>query len=243
MVEIIYYTNNRLDKHLFHLVQRQILKSGLPVVSTSLKPINFGKNTVVKGQSGYLTMMKQIITALEASTADVVFFCEHDVLYHPSHFNFTPLKDDIFYYNNNLWRWWLGSDTLIRHARMYSLSCMCANRKFTLDHYKMRQRNIEKHGLDEFKSREPKLARRWGYEPGTKKKKRGGLTNDDFNIWESDFPNIDIRHKGTYSSPKIRLEDFKHKPTWWREININKIPGWNLVSLFPQGTKFSSRGL
>src|SRR3972149_11579423 len=102
---IIYYTDNRLIEPLFSVCQKYILASGLPIVSTSLAPINFGKNIVVAGKPGYVTMVDQIVTALEASTADYVFFCEHDVLYHKSHFDCLPPKDDVYYYNMNNWRW------------------------------------------------------------------------------------------------------------------------------------------
>jgi len=109
---------------------------------------------------------------------------------------------------------------------------MCCNREFALEHYKMRQRKIVEQGLDHFRSREPRFARLWGYEPGTKKKKRGGLTDDDFETWSSEIPVIDVRYKGTFSSPKIHLKDFKHEPNNWEEMNINKVKGWDMKKLF-----------
>ena len=162
----------------------------------------------------------------------IVFFTESDVLYPASHFDFIPPKDDIFYYNKNVWRWEFGSSIAIRHERMLPLSCLCVNREFALLYYEMLEKKIKEVGLDRFKSREPELARKWGYEPGTKKKKRGGLTDDDFETWSSEYPNIDIRHKGTFSPPKVTLKSFKHQPVNWQEIPIDKIPGWNLRTLF-----------
>jgi hypothetical protein len=100
----------------------------------------------------------------------------------------------------------------------------------------MRQRKIEEWGLDHFRSREPRLARLWGYEPGLKLRRRGGLTDDGFDTWNSKDPVIDIRHKGTFSSPKIHLKDFKHKPTNWQEISIKDIPYWDLKKLFYEKT-------
>ena len=231
MTGVIYYTDNRVKEPIKSMVRENILKSGLPITSCSLKPIDFGKNIVVEGQRSYPTMIRQIITCLENSIAENVFFCEHDVLYPKGHFTFTPPKNNVFYYNKNVWRWWLKGDVAIRYDRMLPLSCMCANRKFALEHYRMRQRKIDEWGLDHFRSREPRLARIWGYEPGTKKKRRGGLTDDDFDTWSSDDPVIDIRFWGTFSSPKIHLKDFKHKPTNWQEISIKDIPYWNLKKL------------
>ena len=83
---IVYYTDNRLEERIFSTCQKHILAADLPIVSVSLQPINFGQNIVVKGEPGYPSMVNQIVTALEATTADYVFFCEHDILYHKSHF-------------------------------------------------------------------------------------------------------------------------------------------------------------
>lgn len=240
---IIYYTGNNIGAPIFLLVQEYILKAGLPIVSCSLKPIEFGQNIVIKGERSYPTMVKQILTALENSTAKYVFFTEHDCLYPKSHFDFTPSEDDVFYYNEHVYRWWFEGDTAIRHDRMLPLSCLCVNRKFALEHYRMRQRKIEEWGLDHFRSREPRLARIWGYEPGTKKRRRGGLTDDDFDTWYSKDPVIDIRYWGTFSSPKIHLSDFKHQPTGWQERNIKDIPGWDLMSIFPIETRQSFKKL
>jgi len=230
---IIYYTDCRIGEPIIPIVQKYLLEAGLQIVSCSLKPIDFGKNIVLEGEvRSYPTMIKQIIMALEASTAKYVFFCEHDVLYSKSHFDFIPPTDDIFYYNDHVWRWLLESNELIRYNRMLPLSCMCCNREFALDHYKMRMKKIEEWGLDNFRSREPRKARIWGYEPGTKKKRRGGFTDDDFDTWHSKDPNIDIRHKWSFSSPKIKLSDFKHKPMDWEVISINEVHYWDLKKLF-----------
>jgi len=233
MKSVIYYTDNRLGEPIFSTVQKYILEAELPIVSVSLKtPINFGHNVVVQGERSYPTYIKQIRTALETSTADHVFFCEHDVLYPKSHFDFTPPKDNIYYYNENVWRWMFGSKKAIQHDRMLPLSCMCVNRLFALEHYRLREKHIEKVGLDKFRSREPRWARLWGYEPGTKKKRRGGFSDDDFDTWHSELPVIDIRHNKTFSKPKVTLDSFKHIPKAWREIKVEDVPGWNLKELF-----------
>ena len=231
MKGIIYYTDNRINGPIIDTVKKYISASELPITSCSLKPIDFGKNIVVDGLRSYPTMVKQIITALANCTTKYVFFCEHDVLYHKSHFDFIPPKDDIFYYNANVWRWRFGEDTVITYDRMLPLSCMCVNREFALQHYRMRQQKIDEWGLDHFRSREPRLARIWGYEPGTKKKRRGGFSNDDFDTWQSKHPNIDIRHKWSFSSPKIRLPEFKHTPKNWQEKSIDLLDGWELKKL------------
>lgn len=224
---IIYYTDNRLAEPIFSVVQKQILNSGLPIVSVSLKPIDFGGNIVLNLTPGFLTMIKQIVTALEASRSDYVFFCEHDCLYPLSHFDFTPQRDDVFYYNANVWRWKYPQNCAITYDRLISLSCLCVNRKFALDHYRMRLKKIKDLKYDADTRREPLWARRWGYEPGTKKIKRGGFSDDDFETWVSKFPIIDIRHGKTFSQSKVTLDSFVHRPANFREASLDKIPGWN----------------
>jgi len=226
MKTILYYTDNRLDEPIFSDVQTQLLKSNLPIVSVSLKPIYFGENIVLENlKPSYPTMVTQIITALENTNSDVVFFCEHDVLYHPSRFDFTPARKDIYYYNLNTWRWDYPNDRVIRYDRLISLSGLCVYRELALDHYWRRLKRIQ---LIEAKNDggEPSWVRKMGYEPGTKKKKRGGFSDEDFETWSSKYPDIDIRHKGTFSPPKVTLESFKHLPTGWQEKKASEVL-WN----------------
>lgn len=222
---IIYYTDNSLSDRIFYDVQKLISNSGLPIVSVSLQPINFGKNIVLNLPSGIVTMLLQITTALESSTADYVFFCEHDVLYPPSHFEFTPPRNDIYYYNAHVWRWKYPENLAITYDRLICLSGLCANRLLALKHYQARLAKIKELGFKQ-DSHEPKWARLWGYEPGTKKIKRGGFSDDDFATWMSAEAIIDIRHSKTFSPPKVSLAGFKHLPTGWRQTTLDKIPGW-----------------
>ncbi len=234
---VIYYTDNRIDgTDILRNCQEQLRKSfGGEIINVSLKPSNFGtKNIVLEGRTrSYPTQITQILTALEASSADVVFFCEHDVLYHPSHFDITPEKSDTYYYNCNNWRWRFPTDFAITYNYLTSLSMMCCNRWLGIDHYKRRIEQAKKLNLDEHRAREPRWARLWGYEPGTKRSARGGFSDEPHINWYSDFPSIDIRHNRTFSKPKTTLGEFKHPPLdSWKEININEIEGWELRKIF-----------
>jgi len=229
----IYYSDFHVDPLIMEVCKKQIEKvfDG-DIVSVSLrKPMDLGRNIVLDLERGYITYVRQIITALENSISDYVFFLEHDVLYSQSHFDFIPPRDDIFYYNENVLRWYFGSDKAITHDRMLPLSCLCTNKKLALMHYNLRLEKIMEH-IEEFSSHEPRLARKWGYEPGTKKRKRGGLTDDDFETWHSEIPVIDIRHKEAFSPPKCKIDDFKHPPLNWREVSVDEIAGWNLKGMF-----------
>jgi len=231
---IIYYTDNRvMQAGIMETAQKYILASKLPITSCSLKPIDFGHNIVLENRlRSYPTMAEQILTALKASKEKYVFFCEHDVLYHKSHFDFIPLTDDIYYYNVNNWRWAYKANTAITYNELTSLSSLCCNRELAIRHYELRMKLIEEQGLDKIRSREPRWARKFGYEPGTKTRRRGGVTDEEHIKRKSEFPNVDIRHSGTFSKPKITLDSFKHKPTNWREEPIETIEGWNLKKIF-----------
>jgi glycosyltransferase involved in cell wall biosynthesis len=95
---LVYYTDNRLDPTIMKAVQDNLVKCcpDYEIISVSLEPIDFGKNIVLNEKRGYLTMFKQILAGLEASSADIVFLVEHDVLYSKEHFDFIPPKDDVF---------------------------------------------------------------------------------------------------------------------------------------------------
>lgn len=228
---IIYYTDNRIGEPIVSNVQKT-LQVGLPIVSVSLKPIDFGENIYMDYEPSFLTMMRQIFLGLTVSASKYVFFCEHDVLYPKSHFDFTPLKDNVFYYNDNVWRWDYPNDRLITYDRLISLSGLCVNRELAYKHYEKRLNHILENKWECDGLREPEWARKMGYEPGTKKIKRGGFTDDDFDTWKSDIPMIDIRHRKTYSPSKVNLERFKHAPTNWRETTMDKIEGWDLKEMF-----------
>ena len=214
---IIYYTDNRLDEEITQRVQGQILKSGLPIVSCSLKPLGFGKNIVLDLEPSAITMVKQILTALKASDSDYVFFCEHDVLYHLSHFNFIPPNDNIFYYNTNVWRWDYSSDKVITYDHLRSLSGLCVYRDKVLEHFNKKMKTIIDKSYDKIPvTRNPAWARKYGYEPS---EKNGEVTEE----WRSEFPNIDIRHNNTMTPRKMKIEDFVHKPTGWKESIISEL--------------------
>lgn len=229
----IYYTDNRPKEFILKKCREQILKGWKgKIVSVSLKPINFGQNIVLTGYERSLpTMITQIVTALEALDTDIVFFLEHDVLYHSSHFDFWPTRKDVYYYNTNNWRWGIKEDFAITYDDLKSLSQMCCFRETALNHYRGRLRLIKDRGWDKDVRRDPQWGRVMGYEPGTKPRRRGGFSDEEFGTWRSAFPNIDIRHRHTFSPPKYHLSDFKHPPATFREEKIGNIPYWHLEKL------------
>jgi len=231
---IIYFTDNRdLDPPIIPVVREYIAKAGLPITSVSLSPIDFGRNIVLQGRRrGPFTMILQIILGLENSDAENIFFCEHDFLYHLSHFDFTPPKPDTFYYNENVWKWRYHTENTLQHNGRISLSGLCCNRKLALDHFRLRKKYIKDKGWDTEMTKETPWGRRLGYEPGFKPIKSVGYPPEKFEVWNSEFSNVDIRHRFCFSNRKTKLADFVHKPTTWIESTIDKVPGWDIKEIF-----------
>ena len=224
---ICYYTDNQLDEKIAMACQTQLKKCVKEkyIVSASLKPMKFGKNIHLPLERGYLTMFKQILAALEASTADIIFLAEHDVLYHPSHFQFFPPKKDVFYYNTNVWRVRENDGFAVRTADCRQASGLCAYRNLLLDHYRKRAKMVEglSKKLDEKEFN--RFIRHLGFEPGThgRIKEFAGLRSER---WESEHPNVDIRRGSAVTRSKWKPEDYRNKrfAEGWQETT--DIPGW-----------------
>jgi len=211
---IVYYTDNRLEPRILSACQRQLLKARLPSVCVSLRPLPFGVNVVLNLERGPLTMFRQILTGLEMSRADVVFLAEHDVLYHPSHFEFEPERDDLFYYNNNLWKVDAGSGRALFHYSNHT-SQLCACRSLLLNHYQKRVELVEKNGYNS----------RMGYEPGT----HGRAERvDDYGCetWMSEQPNIDLRHGNNLTPTRWKREQFRNQRFTKGWTEADSVPGW-----------------
>lgn len=213
---IIYYTDNRLNLKIAHAVQNQLRKIGLPITSSSLKPMtNMGKNIYLPLQRGYETYFKQIIAALEASTAEIVFFCEADNLMHSSHFEFTPPDKHTFYYDLAWWK--IRKDGFAAHWDANQVSGLCCYREHALEWY----RNKLKTFYEQVKAT-GKFDRK--FEPND---------NEKTENWKAPFPSIDIRHDHNLTYNKWSLADFRDKSTAanFEESTIDKIPGWDAETL------------
>lgn len=218
----IFYSDGRVAEPIKTLAWKSVVASGLEITTSYLQP---------NEKRSYPQMIKQIISCLERSSADYVFFLESDVLYHKSHFDFNPSRLDTFYYNTSNVRWDYPHDRAISYDGLTSLSQLCVGRELALSHYKLRQNRIMEMGEGD-KRGEPRYARKWGYEPGTKSRRNGALREELSERWASEYPNVDIRHGLNFSKPKTTLESFKHKPTGWLEFTLKEIPGWDLKTLF-----------
>lgn len=210
--EIIFYTDNKVPLKIAHRVQNRLAGLDIPIVSASLKPMpHFGDNIYLPLERGYLTMFIQILMALKKTKEEIIYFCEHDVLYDPSHFTFTPPRRDTFYYNTNVWKvdWETGKSVRTDDCRQ--TSGLVAYRDLLIDHYEKRLKYIENHGF----------SRKMGFEPGTHG--RIPAIEGKSETFESDLPNYDLRHGQNLTETRWSPSQFRNKKytEGWQEKTID----------------------
>lgn len=241
---IIFYTDNELSPKLAWEVQFRIKtiakEKNLPIVCASLKRrLGFGDTNIYFPtlKRGMLTLFKQILSALEHSTADFIFCCEADILYHPSHFDFTPPTKDAYYYNTNNWVVWMKEKIATHVDVNIPLSMLCGDRKLLIGHYQRKiarvlERNrefiVQGGNLDTLYRQG--VSKNMEGEPGGES---SGEKVDNYPIktWSSQWPNIDLRHETAHLSKGKRYpSDYRNK-RWARGwMEAREIPGWGKVS-------------
>lgn len=206
---ILYYTDGRLAPDIMRACQAQLKKAGLPIICVSLVPTDFGDIRIhMQAERGVLTLFRQIVAGLEATDADVIYMAEHDNLLHPSHFEFTPPREDTFYYNTNVWRVRYPDGHAVWTDDLQQVSGMCAYRELILRFYKERIAKIERDGFDRH------------YEPSWK---TGDWKTEN---WTSPVPNLDIRHPQTMTRSKWSPAEYRNQryAKGWKEGA--EVPGW-----------------
>lgn len=207
---IVYYTCNYHVPEIDELARKYLSKINLPIVSVSLnKPIDFGDiRIVMEGERGPLMMYKQIVKGLEAVKTKYAFLAESDVLYHPSHFDFIPKRDDVFYFNVNVWKQRWPDRYFVRTDNSQQTSGMSSATSLALDFFARRVKDVEEKGFDRH------------FEP------RGPREN-----YESEVPLICIRHNHNLTHSKWSPSDYRNKEfaKGWREAS--SVPGWAIDNL------------
>jgi len=217
---IVYYTHNRGDPMILAACRRQIdrARGEIPVVAVSQNPLDWGdQNIVMKGIGRTdLAMFRQQLAGLEAVGTDYVFFCEHDVLYHPSHFTFVPPTDDKYYFNWNVWAVDADTGQALHYDGMRMTSGVVAYRDILIEHYRKKIEITRRRG---------KFSRQLlGYEPG-KPKSREMLGNYRQGKFYSTLPNIDIKHDRNITRKRFAPSDYRN----WTHI----MDSWTLADSVP----------
>ena len=194
--------------------QLQAAAGSAEIVTVGLnKPAAFGdERLTLLAERGILTMHRQILAGLEAAAGPLVFLCEHDVLYHPSHFDTGDLAGvtvDTFVYNTNVWHTrYPDGHSVYYDARQ--VSGLCADRDLLIEYYSQRIAQIERDGFNRH------------YEPGLRQTVGGQIVIDR----RSAYPNLDIRHGHNLTQSKWSVSDFRELryARGWKESDT--VAGW-----------------
>ena len=227
---LVYYSDCRADPQLLDLSRRQMRHASgdLPIVSVTLQPVDFGTNLVLDRPRGIATMFRQILLGLEHLEADIAFLVEHDCLYHRSHFDFTPPRADVYYYNEHTWK----VDVVTGQALFYytkQTSGLCAHRDLLVEHYRRRLAKMAEQAA-EFAARGEAVkhegfTRRMGFEPGCHPEPRG-VDNYAAARWMSPVPNIDLRHADNLTASRWSQSDFRDPQACLGWRLADEVPGW-----------------
>lgn len=245
---MIYYTDNQLNEKVAKPVRDTLQKISdekkIPITCSSLKRMDFGSKQVrfPSLKRGYLTMFKQIVGALEKSTDDIIFFTEHDVLYSPTHFEFTPPDKNTFYYNQNVWLLRM-TDGHALHYDVNQLSGLCVYREAALTHFRERyetakkeyerlQKEFPSSNEDQIRTMFNRYIRNMGFEPFTHGRVKW---NNQFKLgtWKSEVPNVDIKHGNNATGQRWNKDQYRNQQLLinWLEAEDWNIPGWDKETL------------
>ena len=233
---MIFYTPNDLSEKIAKPVRENLQKIAkekkMIITCSSLKKMDMGGKHVrfPSMKKGWLTMTKQILGALEKSTDEVVFFCEHDIIYSKTHFSFVPPKKDVWYYNTNVWRVRVNDGHALKTDDCKQLSGLCVYRETAIVHYRERFEMLEKAHAEMDETEFNRYVRNLGHEPMTHGRIpwKNQFTSDS---WQSEQANIDLKHNANGTGSRWKKEQYRNKK-WiegWTEAESN-IPGWGDIT-------------
>jgi hypothetical protein len=225
----IYLTDSSVDQKIWNVCQNILQKeaNGMPIISVSQVPIDFGENICV-GNIGrsWLSLYKQLYAGLEAAKTKHIVICEHDCIYSNEHLLFVPPRNDTMYYNMNHW---LVQYDCISHPElngMYSywprrtpMSQLIANRDFLLKDTELRVRLLVDPTDDVSVIRAQLWASRGGA-PSIHKLIQHKLPDHPYERFSTKNPNLDIRHKTNFTGPKRGKKRCYELPYWGKFKDI-----------------------
>jgi len=167
---IVYYTANAEKESFENKVRKNILKvsKGLPIISVSQNPINFGKNICVgELKQNYTNAFYQALVGCEVAKTDYVVMCEDDCLYPEGYFDFQPTDLNTIYDYDNVWLMWNREN----RTRFYKHGTTCGSIILGREFYI----NMMKDGMPDFFNPELKWEHFTG-EPLINIKTRNGVS-------------------------------------------------------------------
>ena len=110
---VVYYTSNRIREPFGQRVRDLLLSeaAGLPIISVSQKPTDFGENICV-GDIGhtYFNIYRQILVGAKAAKTKYIAMAEDDTFYPAEHFKEFRPRDDEFAFDMSRWSLYTWSE-------------------------------------------------------------------------------------------------------------------------------------
>lgn len=213
---LVYYTDNNPAPNILTACQKQLIvcmgQWKYPIVSVSQKSIDFGTNFVMDIGRSLLSMYRQILRGVEECKTEIIFLVEHDLLYHPSHFDYTPARKDTFYYDRNRWNVDMEGKAVFYHNNCPSR--LVAHRELLLEYYTRVVDFVQSEGFKH----------NLGFSPpkGLPKEKRVGR----YEAYMAKDPCIDIRHDRTFTRARMTKEEFRSERGRRGWTEADEVPGW-----------------
>lgn len=198
---IVYCSSNMEDPVFERKIQETIIKNagGLPIISVTQKPMNFGTNYCV-GNVGVSEMnfLRQLLIGCKAAKTKYIISAESDCLYDESYFQFRPTKNNACYRNNNTYIIGTGRKCFWKKPEGGTW-CQVINRNFYIRH------------LEELLYG----AQKWDANAKRFVKEKGRKFFDSFETFATENPCISIKASGGM-----------HKFSNSERVDIPELPYW-----------------
>lgn len=203
---ILYYTANLISDFFAENIRKRLTETGLPIVSVSHKPIDFGVNICVEEcEPSPYNIYRQILIGAKKATTKYVVCCEDDSLYIEEHFTTIP-DDDTFYYNVNRW----NVNQYYYYYRRRAGMCMCVAPT------ELMVETLEKR-FKKYPDPIPRAAKFAGFgEPGRYERKLG-LEPVKMKVFKTSQPTLTFNHNPSLGGKRriLSTDILKHKLEPW----------------------------
>jgi hypothetical protein len=186
----------------------------------------------------WLSLYKQQIAGLKEAKTKYISIVEHDCLYTREHFDWIPPKDDVFYYNENVWfLQWKGNHPELEGmystywGPRYALSQLVANRELHIKAIEERLYLFEQGAKGIANAGEPGVCKELTAAYNLAKSGSHAhlvgymekhITKFNADTFRTVNPNLDIRHSSNFTGPKRGKNRCFSLPYWGEFKDIMK---------------------
>lgn len=211
----IFYTANNIPHIFGEKVKDELVKSlnGLPLISVSQKPMDFGKNICV-GDIGrtHINIYRQALIGAKEAKTKYIALVEDDILYSPEHFTYIPTKGK-FAYNMSVWSIYTWKDSVFSYKDRRNLHALICERDLFIETMEER---FKRHPVDE------KVNLGLWAEPG-KYERQLDVTVRESEMFYTDIPNIAFSHPTALSY--LNLGERKRLGN----LKVTALPYWGTI--------------